>query len=133
MPAPANAYQVKLPIFEGPLDLLLYLIEREELDITAVSLAAVTEQYITYMSLLENLIVDQLADFLVIAAKLILIKSRLLLPQPETPSAEGEEDVGEPDPARNLCYRVFVLVVELQGLPHYLALREVCAFLYFSQ
>ena len=70
MPVPANSYQVKLPIFEGPLDLLLYLIEREELDITAVSLAAVTEQYLAYMSLLENLVVDQLADFLVIAALL---------------------------------------------------------------
>ena len=70
---PTQDYQVKLPVFEGPLDLLLYLIEREELDITAVSLAAVTEQYLDYIALLENLVVDQLADFMVIAARLILI------------------------------------------------------------
>src|SRR5512139_4156561 len=90
---PAGTYQVKLPVFEGPLDLLLYLIEREELDITAVSLAAVTEQYLAYLGLLENLVVDQIADFLVIAARLILIKSQALLPRP--PDLEAEEDVGD--------------------------------------
>ena len=105
MPAPVNPYQVKLPIFEGPLDLLLYLIEREELDITAVSLAAVTEQYLAYMSLLENLVVDQLADFLVIAAKLILIKSQALLPRP--PSIEVEEDVGDDLVRQLLAYKQF--------------------------
>ena len=105
MPQPANAYQVKLPIFEGPLDLLLYLIEREELDITAVSLAAVTEQYLAYMKLLESLIVDQLADFLVIAAKLILIKSQALLPRP--PAIEQEEDVGDDLVQQLIAYKQF--------------------------
>jgi len=100
-----EAYQVKLPIFEGPLDLLLYLIEREELDITAVSLAAVTEQYLAYLALLENLIVDQLADFLVIAARLILIKSQALLPRP--PSLELEEDVGDDLVQQLLAYKQF--------------------------
>jgi len=112
MPRP-EAYQVKLPIFEGPLDLLLYLIEREELDITAVSLAAVTEQYITYMSLLENLIVDQLADFLVIAAKLILIKSQALLPRP--PSIEVEDDVGDDLVRQLLAYKQFKEVAKGLG------------------
>jgi segregation and condensation protein A len=113
MPAPASRYQVKLPIFEGPLDLLLYLIEREELDITAVSLAAVTEQYLAYMSLLENLVVDQLADFLVIAAKLILIKSQALLPRP--PSLEVEEDVGDDLVRQLLAYKQFKQVAKGLG------------------
>jgi segregation and condensation protein A len=110
MPGPGEAYQVKLPIFEGPLDLLLYLIEREELDITAVSLAAVTEQYLAYMALLENLVVDQLADFLVIAARLILIKSQALLPRP--PSIEVEEDVGDDLVQQLLAYRQFKQVAK---------------------
>ena len=102
---PAQTYQVKLPVFEGPLDLLLYLIEREELDITAVSLAAVTEQYLAYLSLLENLVVDQIADFLVIAARLILIKSQALLPRP--PDLEAEEDVGDDLVRQLLAYKQF--------------------------
>jgi segregation and condensation protein A len=126
MPTPVEAYQVKLPIFEGPLDLLLYLIEREELDITAVSLAAVTEQYLAYLSLLENLIVDQLADFLVIAAKLILIKSQALLPRP--PALEPEEDVGDDLVQQLLAYKQFKQVAkglaqrEAEGLRSFIRL-----------
>ncbi len=105
MSQPGQTYQVRLPIFEGPLDLLLYLIEREELDITTVSLAAVTEQYLQYISLLENLVVDQLADFLVIAAKLIFIKSQALLPRPR--EVEVEEDVGDDLVRQLLAYKQF--------------------------
>jgi segregation and condensation protein A len=126
MPAPSEAYQVKLPIFEGPLDLLLYLIEREELDITAVSLAAVTEQYLAYMALLEHLVVDQLADFLVIAAKLILIKSQALLPRP--PGIEVEEDVGDDLVQQLVAYKQFKQVAkglaqrEAEGLRSFIRL-----------
>jgi segregation and condensation protein A len=93
----APVYQVTLPVFEGPLDLLLHLIERQELDITQVSLAQVTNQYLDHLSRLSERDADSLADFLVVAAKLLLIKSRVLLPQPPAaPMAEGEEaDVGE--------------------------------------
>jgi len=92
----AGPYEVKLAIFEGPLDLLLHLIEREELDITKVSLAQVTDQYLEYISLLEKLNAEALADFLVIAAKLLLIKSEMLLPRPPgAPGEEEEEDVGD--------------------------------------
>jgi len=74
--------------FEGPLDLLLQLIEKEELDITEVSLAKVTDDYIQLLaSLAETHRAEELADFLIVAAKLILIKSRSLLPQ-----LEGEEE-----------------------------------------
>jgi len=73
-------YQIKLDQFEGPLDLLLQLIEQQQLDIAQVSLAKVTDQYIAYLDQAENLKPEELADFLVVAAKLLLIKSHLLLP-----------------------------------------------------
>lgn len=95
------SYEVKLTVFEGPLDLLLQLIERRELDITTVSLAAVTDQYLEYISLLANVEPDILADFLVIAARLILIKSQALLPRPPADEEQEEEDLGQ-DLARQL-------------------------------
>ena len=88
-------YQVALPVFEGPLDLLLHLIEREELDITQVSLAQVTNQYLEYLAHLSERDPDSLADFLVVAAKLLLIKSRVLLPRPPASISSEEEDVGQ--------------------------------------
>jgi segregation and condensation protein A len=89
------SYEVKLPLFEGPLDLLLHLIEREELDITRVSLAQVTDQYLEYIGRLEEREVSNLVDFLVVASKLLLIKSRLLLPAPPATANVEDEDVGE--------------------------------------
>ncbi len=73
-------HTIHLEQFEGPLDLLLQLIEDQKLDITQVSLATVTDQFLQYLSGLESLPSDELADFLVVAAKLLLIKSRVLLP-----------------------------------------------------
>jgi len=84
-----------LPEFQGPLDLLLHLIEHREMDITRVSLAAVTDQYLELISQPGNIELAQLADYLIIAAKLILIKSRLLLPQPEQTAPEEEEDAAD--------------------------------------
>jgi len=89
-------YHVALPVFQGPLDLLLHLIEREELDITEVSLAQVTNQYLDYLARVGERSPDQLADFLVVAARLILIKSRVLLPRPpRAPEAGEDEDVDD--------------------------------------
>jgi len=73
-------YQIKLEKFEGPLDLLLKLIEEEKLKINEISLSAVTNRYLEYLNTTSNLTVEDLADFLAIAARLILIKSRSLLP-----------------------------------------------------
>ena len=88
-----SGYSVQTAVYEGPLDLLLDLIEHAELDITTVSLAAVTEQYLDYLHHLEETHADEISVFLVIAAKLVQIKSEALLPRP--PSREsGEEDVG---------------------------------------
>ena len=89
-------YEVRLPVFEGPLDLLLHLIEKQELDITTVSLAQVTDQYLEYIGELREKRAANLADFLVVASKLLLIKSRLLLPVPSGTLPDDEEgDLGE--------------------------------------
>jgi segregation and condensation protein A len=86
-------YTVRTPVYEGPLDLLLDLIERAELDITSVSLATVTDQYLASIKALEQLNADEISAFLVIAAKLLQIKSEALLPRPPS-RAPGEEDIG---------------------------------------
>lgn len=87
-------YTIATPVYEGPLDLLLQLIERAELDITKLSLAMVTDQYLDYLHNLANLEADEVSAFLVVAAKLLQIKSEALLPRP--PEREpGEEDPGE--------------------------------------
>jgi segregation and condensation protein A len=118
-------YSFRLPEFEGPLDLLLHLIERRELDITRVSLAAVADQFLEIISAPGAIELSALADYLVIAARLILIKSRLLLPQPESPTAEGEEDLGEALARQLREYKMFKRVAgflrerERQGLRAY--------------
>jgi len=89
----AGGYKVQTPVYEGPLDLLLNLIERAELDITSISLATVTDQYLSYLHGLEQLLPDEISAFLVIAAKLVQIKSEALLPRPPE-REEGEEDPG---------------------------------------
>ena len=88
-------YVIQLDVFEGPMDLLLHLIEREELPITSVSLARVTQQYLDYMATLEQLRPDDIAEFLVMAARLLYIKSAALLPRPQQDEDEEEEDPGE--------------------------------------
>ncbi len=84
----AEVYQVKLEKFEGPLDLLLQLIEKEKLDITEVSLTKVCDQYVKYLKQVQEIDPGSLADFLVIAARLLLIKSRALLPEIEISDEE---------------------------------------------
>jgi len=87
-------YNVQTPVYDGPLDLLLDLIERAELDVTSVSLAMVTDQYLAYINGMEELNADEISAFIVIAAKLLQIKSEALLPRP--PAREpGEEDAGQ--------------------------------------
>jgi segregation and condensation protein A len=95
-------YRVSLEVFEGPLDLLLQLIRREELEIAAVSLAAVTDQFLAYLDQLEAIDPGATASFLEVAAQLLLIKSRELLPRP----ADAATDVDEGDPAERLAQRL---------------------------
>jgi len=103
------AYQLTLPAFEGPLDLLLHLIEREELDITNIALVAVTDQYMAFLHSADQINLDALADFIAIGAKLLLLKSRALLPRPPAGDAEAApEDDEEGDLTRQLIeYKLF--------------------------
>ena len=92
-------YKVKLEIFEGPLDLLLYLIKRDELDIYDISLERITGQYLEYLQAFKELNIDVAGEFVVMAANLIYLKSRSLLPVDQQPP---EEDAEEDDPRWDL-------------------------------
>ena len=102
------AYAVTLPAFEGPLDLLLHLIENQELDISAISLMAVTNQYLRTLGQLEEIEPGALADFLVVASRLVYIKSFSLLPKPRPVGEEEDEEAsGEALVRQLLEYRRF--------------------------
>ncbi len=92
-----DAYQVKLDAFEGPLDLLLHLIRTNEVNIYDIPIALITEQYLGYIALMQDLNLDLAGEFLVMASTLIHIKSRTLLPRPDPEQADGgpEEDPRE--------------------------------------
>jgi len=92
-------YKVRLEIFEGPLDLLLYLIKRDELDIYDISLERITKQYLEYLQAFKELNIEVAGEFVVMAANLIYLKSRSLLPADLQPP---EEDVEEDDPRWDL-------------------------------
>jgi segregation and condensation protein A len=92
-------YKVKLEIFEGPLDLLLYLIKRDEIDIYDISLERITRQYLEYLQAFKELKIDIAGEFVVMAANLIYLKSRSLLPLDQQPP---EEDAEEDDPRWDL-------------------------------
>jgi segregation and condensation protein A len=88
-------YKVKLEIFEGPLDLLLYLIKRDEIDIYEISIERITRQYLEYLQAFKELNIDLAGEFVAMAANLIYLKSRSLLPVDQQPP---EEDAEEDDP-----------------------------------
>lgn len=102
----ARSYQVATPIYEGPLDLLLTLIERAQLDITRLALAQITDQYLAHLRQLQDRAADEVSAFLVIASRLIQIKSEALLPRPPQ-REEGEEDPGEALARQLRLYRIF--------------------------
>jgi segregation and condensation protein A len=88
------SYEIKLDIFEGPLDLLLYLIKKNEIDIYNIPIATITDQYLKYMEILKSIALDLAGECLVLASTLAHIKSRMLLPelQPYEDEKETEED-----------------------------------------
>lgn len=92
-------YKVKLEVFEGPLDLLLYLIKRDEIDIYDISIERITRQYLEYLQAFKELKIDIAGEFVVMAANLIYLKSRSLLPLDQQPP---EEDAEEDDPRWDL-------------------------------
>jgi segregation and condensation protein A len=98
-------YNVKLDAFEGPLDLLLHLINRFEIDIYDIPMAEITEQYLLYIRTMQELELDVASEYLVMAATLLAIKSKMLLPQHEEINEELE-DVVEEDPREELVERL---------------------------
>jgi segregation and condensation protein A len=102
-------YKVKLEIFEGPLDLLLYLIKRDEIDIYDISIERITRQYLEYLQAFKELNIDLAGEFVVMAANLIYLKSRSLLPvDQQPPDEEAEEDDPRWDLIRQLIeYKKF--------------------------
>jgi len=120
-------YKVVTPVFEGPLDLLLQLIEQAELDITKLALAQVTDQYLDHIQNMPNQEPEEVSAFLVIAAKLLQIKSEALLPRPPV-REEGEEDPGEALARQLLAYKKFKEIADTlehrqaEGLRSYLRL-----------
>jgi segregation and condensation protein A len=97
----ASPYRINLPVYEGPLDLLLDLIRKQEMDIHNIPIAKITEQYLDYLHQIEKLDIDVSADFIYMAATLIHIKSKMLLPV--DPLLAGEE---QPDPRNELVHRL---------------------------
>ncbi len=107
----AQGYTVATPVYEGPLDLLLQLIERAELDITRLALAQVTDQYLAHLHELEERPAEEVSAFLVIAARLLQIKSEVLLPRPPV-RQEGEEDPGEALARQLIAYKRYKEIAE---------------------
>lgn len=88
----SGQYSIKIPVFEGPLDLLLHLIKKNEIDIYDIPISVITGQYLEYIEMMKELNLEIAGEFLVMAATLIQIKSRMLLPVEEQISAEEQED-----------------------------------------
>jgi segregation and condensation protein A len=115
---PEDAPRIQLPAFEGPLDLLLYLIRRNRIDIHDIPIAPITRQYMEYLDLMRELNLDVAGEFMVMAATLIHIKSKLLVPVNPT-EAEGGEETAE-DPREELVRRLleFQRYKEAAGVLH---------------
>src|SRR6058998_2487597 len=102
-PVESTGITIRLDGFEGPLDLLLYLIKREEVDIWNIPIARIAEQYLDYLELMKDLNINVAGEWLVMASTLIYIKSRMLLPA-DPSLAEGEE--AQEDPRTELIYQL---------------------------
>ncbi len=110
-----EAYRIKTEVYEGPLDLLLDLIEKAQLDITRLALAQVTDQYLEYLKNLEEHSAADVSAFLVMAARLLQIKSAALLPRPTISATfgEDEEDPGEELARQLILYRRFKQIAHI--------------------
>ena len=90
------SYKVKLEIFEGPMDLLLHLIKKNEVDIYDIPIATITVQYMEYVEMMKTLNLEIAGEFLLMAATLIYIKSKMLLPFSEDEGSSEDEELGDP-------------------------------------
>jgi len=114
-----GGYQVQLPMFEGPLDLLLHLIQKHELDILNIPIAFISEKYLEYIKAMEEMSIDVASEYLVMAATLVYIKSRSLLPPSPQDELQGAEEAEEDPRAelirRLLAYQKYKLAAEQLG------------------
>ncbi len=108
---PAN-FEIKLPLFEGPFDLLLFFIERDELDIYDIPIAKITKDFLDYLHHLETLNVELASEFILVAATLMRIKSKMLLPRPQLDEQGNEIDPREELVKHLLEYKKYKSVVE---------------------
>src|SRR3989338_4090160 len=106
------SYKLKLDIFEGPLDLLLYLIKKNDIDICDIPIAEITDQYLEYIDLMKMMDLEVIGDFLVMAATLMQIKSKMLLPPDPTQQEEEEVDPRDELVKRLQEYKVFKEIAE---------------------
>ncbi|MEL6444601.1 MAG: segregation/condensation protein A [Bacteroidota bacterium] len=113
-------YRVRLDQFEGPLDLLLFFIRRDELDVFDIPIAQITDEYLSYVSVLEQVDLDAAADFIYMASLLISIKAKMLLPRPEL-----DEDGQEIDPRQELVERLLAYMRYKEAAIHLETLQEV--------
>lgn len=116
-----DAYKVKLEIFEGPLDLLLYLIKKDEVDVYDISIERITKQYLEYVQAFKMLNLDLASEFMLMAATLMYIKSRTLLPKNVQPP-EDEED--EEDPRWELI-RQLIEYKKFKDAAGFLSIKEL--------
>jgi segregation and condensation protein A len=110
-----DAIQIKVQAFEGPLDLLVHLIKKNQMNIYDIQISIITQQYLEYLNLLQELKLDEASEFLVMAATLIHIKSKMLLPRPETAAGDpaDEEDPRDALVRRLLEHQKFKAAAEL--------------------
>src|SRR6187401_3184983 len=105
-------FEIKLPLFEGPFDLLLFFIERDELDIYDIPIAKITNDFLEYIHHMETLNVDVASEFILVAATLMRIKSKMLLPRPQIDEQGNEIDPREELVRHLLEYKKYKSVVE---------------------
>lgn len=125
-------YEVKLDAFNGPLDLLLHLIHKYEIDIYDIPMKALTEQYMQYVHAMKEVEINIASEYLVMASELLMIKSRLLLPQQETEN-DLEEDPREDLVGRLIEYQNYkeysLLLTELKKNENYIILNHQLIYL----
>lgn len=120
----SDTFTIKLPVFEGPFDLLLFFIERDELDIYNIPIAKVTDDFLDYMHHLESLNIDLASEFIVVAATLMRIKAKLLLPRKQV-----DEEGNEIDPRQELVERLLEYKRYKSVIEDLRRLEEVRAFM----
>jgi segregation and condensation protein A len=119
-----DTFTIKIPVFEGPFDLLLFFIERDELDIYNIPIATITDDFLEYLRHLESLNVDMAAEFIVVAATLMRIKAKMLLPRKQI-----DEEGNEVDPRQELVERLMEYKSYKSVLEELRRLEDVRAFM----